>query len=123
VRSFVAATPENSVPELQISKDEAKAVFSAATGASGGGVMPPAVVAFWDRCVDRTNEELCVRAEMAAQPPYDHAGPSVRASEEVNGLLRDQGKIRQQFSGLLGATGIGTRLLVRCQPSSTGETS
>jgi len=25
----------------------------------------------------------------------------------VNGLLRDQGKIRQQFSGLLGATGIG----------------
>ena len=44
---------------------------------------------------------------MAAQPPYDHAGPSVRASEEVNGLLRDQGKIRQQFSGLLGATGIG----------------
>ena len=44
---------------------------------------------------------------MAAEPPYDHAGPSVRASEEVNGLLRDQGKIRQQFSGLLGATAIG----------------
>jgi hypothetical protein len=44
---------------------------------------------------------------MAAGPPYDHAGPSVRASEEVNGLLRDQGKIRQQFSAFLGATGIG----------------
>jgi hypothetical protein len=44
---------------------------------------------------------------MSAQAPYDHAGPSVRASEEVNGLLREQGKIRSQFSGLLGATGIG----------------
>src|SRR4026207_1047580 len=44
---------------------------------------------------------------MAAEPPYDHAGPSVRASEEVNGLLREQGKIRNQFSGFLGATGIG----------------
>ena len=31
----------------------------------------------------------------------------IRASDEVNGLLREQGKIRQQFSGLLGATGIG----------------
>jgi hypothetical protein len=48
-----------------------------------------------------------VSGGMAAQPPYDHAGPSVRASDEVNGLLREQGKIRQQFSGLLGATGIG----------------
>src|SRR5262249_56758347 len=36
-----------------------------------------------------------------------HAGPSIRASDEVNGLLREQGKIRQQFSGLLGATAIG----------------
>ena len=44
---------------------------------------------------------------MAAEPPYDHSGPSVRASEEVNGFLREQEKIRRQFSGLLGATGIG----------------
>src|SRR6188472_3797966 len=45
VRSFVTATEKLS-PELQISKEEAKR-FSAATGAGGGGVMPPAVVAFW----------------------------------------------------------------------------
>src|SRR6478609_5456745 len=44
VRSFVAATEKLS-PELQISKEEAKR-FSAGT-AGGGGVMPPAVVAFW----------------------------------------------------------------------------
>src|SRR5947199_9934950 len=45
VRSFVAATQKLS-PELQISKEEAKR-FSTATGAGGGGVIPPAVVAFW----------------------------------------------------------------------------
>jgi hypothetical protein len=45
VRSFVAATQKLS-PELQISKEEAKR-FSAAFGGSGGGVIPPAVVAFW----------------------------------------------------------------------------
>jgi hypothetical protein len=105
VRSFVTATQKLS-PELQISKEEAKR-FSGATGAGGGGgVIPPAVVAFWtDVLTGRTKS--FVSGGMAAQPPYDHAGPSVRASEEVNGLLRDQGKIRQQFSGLLGATGIG----------------
>src|SRR5215471_10453014 len=102
VRSFVTATQKLS-PELQISKEEAKR-FSAATG--GGGVMPPAVVAFWtDVLTGRTKS--FVSGGMAAQAPYDHAGPAIRASDEVNGLLREQGKIRQQFSGLLGATWIG----------------
>ena len=104
VRSFVAATQKLS-PELQISKEEAKR-FSAATGAGGGGVIPPAVVAFWTDVLTARTKSF-VSGGMAAEPPYDHAGPSVRASDEVNGLLRDQGKIRQQFSGLLGATAIG----------------
>src|SRR6478736_6538515 len=104
VRSFVAATQKLS-PELQVSKEEAKRL-SAAAGGGGGGVMPPAVVTFWtDVLTGRTKSY--VSGGMAAQAPYDHAGSSVRASEEVNGLLRDQGKIRQQFAGLLGATGIG----------------
>jgi hypothetical protein len=104
MRSFVTATEKLS-PELQISKEEAKR-FSAATGADGGGVMPPAVMAFWTDVLTARTKSF-VSGGMAAEPPYDHAGPSVRASDEVNGLLRDQGKIRQQFSGLLGATGIG----------------
>jgi hypothetical protein len=104
VRSFVAATQKLS-PDLQISKEEAKR-FSAATGAGGGGVIPPAVVAFWTDVLTARTKSF-VSGGMAAEPPYDHAGPSVRASQEVNGLLRDQGKIRQQFSGLLGATAIG----------------
>jgi hypothetical protein len=104
VRSFVTATQKLS-PELQMSKEEAKRL-SAATGAGGGGVIPPAVVAFWTDVLTARTKSF-VSGGMAAQPPYDHAGPSVRASEEVNGLLRDQGKIRQQFSGLLGGTAIG----------------
>jgi hypothetical protein len=101
VRSLVAATQKLG-PDLQVSREEAKK-FSAG---AGGGAMPASVAAFWA-------EVLAARAKgfvsggMSAQPPYDHAGSSVRASDEVNGLLRDQGKIRSQFSGLLGATGIG----------------
>jgi hypothetical protein len=102
VRSFVTATEKLS-PELQISKEEAKR-FSAAGG--GGGVMPPGVLAFWADVLTARTKSF-VSGGMAAQAPYDHAGPSIRASDEVNGLLRDQGKIRQQFAGLLGATGIG----------------
>jgi hypothetical protein len=103
VRSFVAATQKLG-SELQVSKDEAKK-FSAGTG-GGGGVIPPPVAAFWaDVLTART--KAFGSGGMAAEPPYDHAGPSIRASEEVNGLLREQEKIRRQFSGLLGATGIG----------------
>jgi hypothetical protein len=103
VRSFVAATQKLS-PDLQISREEAKK-FSAGAG-GGGGVIPASVAAFWaDVLAARTKG--FVSSGMSGQPPYDHAGPSIRASEEVNGLLREQGKIRNQFSGFLGATGIG----------------
>jgi hypothetical protein len=104
VRSFVSATQKMS-SDLQISKDEAQK-FSAGGGGGAGGVMPSAVVAFWaDLLTGRTKG--FVSGGMAAAPPYNHAGPSIRASDEVNGLLREQDKIRRQFSGLLGATAIG----------------
>ena len=103
VRSFVAATQKLG-PGLQISKEEAKK-FSAGAG-GGGGTIPGPVAAFWADILTARTKSF-VSGGMSAQPPYDHAGPSVRASDEVNGLLREQGKIRNQFSGLLGATGIG----------------
>jgi hypothetical protein len=103
VRSFVVATQKLG-PELQVSREEAKR-FSAGAG-GGGGTMPASVAAFWADVL-ATRAKSFVSGGMSAQPPYDHAGPSVRASDEVNGLLREQGKIRNQFSGLLGATGIG----------------
>jgi hypothetical protein len=104
VRSFVAATQKMS-SSLQISKEEAQK-FSAAGGGGAGSVMPPSVVAFWgDVLTGRT--KAFVSGGMAAEPAYNHAGPSIRASDEVNGLLREQDKVRRQFSGLLGATSIG----------------
>lgn len=102
VRSFVSATQKLS-PDLQISKDEAKK-FSAGTGS--GGLIPASVAAFWADVLTARTKSF-VSGGMSAEPPYDHAGPSVRAGDEVNGLLREQGKVRNQFSGLLGATGIG----------------
>ena len=104
VRSFVAATEKLS-PELQISKDEAKK-FSAGTGGGGGGAISAPVAAFWADVLTARTKSF-VSGGMAAEPPYDHARPSIRASDEVNGLLREQEKIRRQFSGLLGSTGIG----------------
>ena len=103
VRSFVTATQKLG-PELQVSREEAKK-FSAGAG-GGGGTMPASVAAFWADVLTARAKSF-VSGGMSAQPPYDHAGPSVRASDEVNGLLREQGKIRTQFSGFLGATGIG----------------
>src|SRR4029450_3618753 len=104
VRSFVAATQKLG-SDLQVSKEEAKK-FSAATGGGGGGAIPAPVAAFWaDGLTARTKS--FVSSGMSAQPAYAHAAPSIRASDEVNGLLREQAKIRNQFSGLLGATGIG----------------
>lgn len=102
VRSFVAATQKLS-SDLQVSEDEAQK-FSAGTG--DGGVIPAPVATFWADVLTARTKSF-VSGGMSAQPPYDHAGPSVRASDEVNGLLREQGKIRNQFSGFLGATGIG----------------
>src|SRR6266404_7670894 len=102
VRSLVSATQKLS-PELQISKDEAKR-FSPAS--SGGGAMPASVAKFWsDVLAARTHSFSS--GGTSAQPPYDHGGQAIRVSDELNGLLRQQEKIRRQFSGFLGNTGIG----------------
>lgn len=101
VRSFVAST-QNLSSDLQISKDETRK-FSAGTG---GGVMPASVAGFWTDVLTARTKSF-VSGGMAAEPPYDHAGPSIRVSDEANGLLREQEKIRRQFSGFLGATAIG----------------
>jgi hypothetical protein len=103
VRSFVASTQKLGA-DLQISKDEAKKFSAGAAG--GGGAVPANVAAFWADVLSARTKNF-VSGGMSGQPPYDHAGSSIRASDEVNGLLREQEKIRRQFSGFLGATGIG----------------
>jgi hypothetical protein len=103
VRSLVAATQKLS-PDLQISRDEAKK-FSAG-GAGGGGAMPASVAAFWTDILT-TRAKSFASSGTSGQAAYDHTGKAIRASDELNGLLREQEKIRRQFSGFLGATGIG----------------
>jgi hypothetical protein len=104
VRLLVAATQKLS-PDLQISRDEAKK-FSDTGGGGRSGAMPPSVAAFWTDVLTARAKSF-VSDGTSGQPPYDHTGKAIRASDELNGLLREQEKIRRQFSGLLGATGIG----------------
>jgi len=102
VRSLVSATQKLST-DLQISKEEAKKLPTANTGA---GAFPAPIASFW-------TEVLSGRARAfssggaASQAPYDHTGQSVRPAEELNGLLRQQEKVRKQFSALIDSSGIG----------------
>src|ERR1700730_3132428 len=103
VRALISKTEKLS-SDLQVSRDEAKKFSPGA--ASGGGALPASVAAFWtDVLVARAKS--FISGGTSAEPPYDHSGETIRISEELNGLLKQQGKIRRQFSGLLGETGIG----------------
>ena len=102
VRSFVEKTKKLS-SDLQISKEEAKKFNSTNVD---GGAMPTAVASFWMNVLSGRARAFA-SGGTAAQAPYDHTGEAIRPNEELNGLLRESGKIRQQFSSFLGATGIG----------------
>ena len=104
VRALVGAT-EKLGSDLQISKEEAKK-WTGGGGGSGGGVIPASVVNFWsDVLAERTKK--FASGGTSAQPPYDHTGEAIRANDEFNSLLKQQEKIRRQFSGFLAGTGIG----------------
>ena len=102
VRSLVSATQTLST-NLQISKDEAKKLPAAN---SGTGAMPAPIAGFWAALLSGRARAFSSGGS-SAQPPYDHTGQAVRASEEFNGLLRPQDKIRRQFAGLIDSSGIG----------------
>jgi hypothetical protein len=99
VRALVNATAKMG-NDLQLSREEAarwkggNAALSAAGGDFWIGVLTGRARAF-------------VTGGSSAEAPYDHAGPAVRVGEELNGLLREQSKIRKQFAGLLDSSGIG----------------
>ena len=103
VRALLSSTQKLG-SDLQISRDEAKKFSGGST--SGGGAMPAAVAAFW-------SDVLAARAKsfasggISAQPPYDYGGDTIRPIDEANSLLKQQEKIRKQFSGFLAETGIG----------------
>jgi hypothetical protein len=102
VRSLVSATQTLST-NLQISKEEAKKLPAAN---SGTGAMPAPIAAFWAAVLSGRARAFSSGGS-AAQAPYDHTEAAARPSEEFNGLLRQQDKIRRQFAGLLDSSGIG----------------
>jgi hypothetical protein len=99
VRAFVAATIKMS-DDLQLSREEA------AKWKGGDGTLNGAVGDFWMNVL-AGRARTFVSGGTSALPPYDHTGNPVRAGDELNGLLREQGKIRKQFAGLLESTGVG----------------
>src|SRR5947208_5060648 len=86
--------------ELQLSLEEG------AKWKGGNGALSGAGGDFWIGVLAARTRAFS-SGGTSAQAPYDHAGPAVRPGEELNGLLREQGKIRKQFAGLLESTGIG----------------
>ena len=102
VRALVSKT-QKLASDLQISNEEAKK-FTA--GGGEGGAIPGSVASFWMNLLS-ARARAFASGGSAAQPPYDHTGQAVRPNEEFNGLLREQPKIKQQFSSFLGGTGIG----------------
>jgi hypothetical protein len=101
VGAFVAAT-QKLKPDLQISKEEEKK-FS---GGEGNGAMPDAVAASWAEVLSARAKSF-VSGGTSAQPPYDHTRDAIRPGDELNSLLKQQGKIRKQFAGFIDQTGIG----------------
>jgi hypothetical protein len=83
---WLQTATEQKSNELQISKQEAakNAPFAQ----------------FW-------SEVLGARASAGvfAQPPYDHSGKNIRAGDEINALLAADGKVKKQFSGVIGSKG------------------
>lgn len=102
IHAFVTATQKLS-SALQISKAEAQKLSGSA---SGSGAMPAAVATFWSDVLAARAKSF-ISGGTAAQPPYDHSGETISANNEFNSLLKQQEKIRKQFSGFLNQTGIG----------------
>lgn len=102
IQAFVSQTQQGG-SELQINQAEAK---NLPTGATGGGAMPAPVMKFWGELLANRARSFS-SGGTASQPSYDHTGENIRPNDELNSLLKQQDKIRKQFSGLLSQTGVG----------------
>ena len=102
IQAFVSQTQQGG-SELQISKAEAK---NLPTGATGGGAMPAPVMKFWGELLANRGRSFS-SGGTASQPSYDHTGENIRPNDELNSLVKQQDKIRKQFSDFLSQTAIG----------------
>lgn len=93
VKTLSIATEKMS-PALQVSRAEAQKWTSGKS-----------VFSFWtDLLVQRA--QAFVSGGARAQAPYDRASAAVQPGQEISALVRQQGAVNKQFSGLLSATGL-----------------
>ena len=100
VKSLVAATQKlgGSATDLQVTAAETK-TFSPAPG---GGAMPAAVASFWENVL-LGRAQAFLSGGLSRLPAYEGAKPG----DEIARLLKEAGKARGQFGGLLDATPLG----------------
>ncbi len=82
-------------PELQISRAEAQK-FSAGQS----------VFAFWSDLLAKRAQDFVAGGAARRGALRSHAGPRSSRARNSAGLVRQQGKVNQQFGGFLGATGL-----------------
>jgi len=85
--------------DLQLSNAEVKS-FKPAPGA---GALSPGAVSFWSSVLAKRAESYASGGP-GALAPYETKGEAARCSEEIARLLKEAGKVRAQFAGLLEAT-------------------
>lgn len=97
VRALVEATEALNTGPLKLQMTHAEAKLFSKSNEKG---LSGALGAAWGNL-------LCQRADafaaggLSRQPPYELAGETVRPAEEMTQLMKDQPKIRGQFSGLI----------------------
>lgn len=101
VRALAANTGKGS-PELQLSAAEAR---NLPRGAAGGGALPEAVCAFWAGVLSERAQAFATGGA-SRQPSYDFSPGGGRPGEALAGLMRQQEKVRRQFSPFLGESGV-----------------
>jgi hypothetical protein len=105
VKAFVDATlglPQ-SASKFQLSNAEARS-FSG--GGSGGGTVPPAVVAFWSKVLAQRAQSFA-SGGLSGLAPYETTGSPIRSGQEVAQLIAESGNVKSFFRPLISSTPVG----------------
>jgi hypothetical protein len=105
VKEFVDATLglPSDASKFQLSNAEARS-FSG--GGSGGGTMPPSVVAFWSKVLAGRAQSFA-SGGLSGLAPYETTGSQIRVEQEVAQLINDSGNVKTLFRPLISSTPVG----------------
>jgi hypothetical protein len=70
------------------------------------GNVPASVVAFWGQVLTQRAKEF-LSSGLGGLSSYETGGSSLKPGEELNRLVRENAKVRSQFSSLIEATPLG----------------